>query len=106
MNWIDQRRNPRFELRLPFELVRTGSTQVGLRGETINLSASGVLFTLDTAIEVGESIEFVITLPTEARLRCVGKVVRKDDRLSRGQQCGGSVAATVERFEFVRMKNP
>lgn len=97
---IDQRRNQRFDLRLPFELVRTGSQPVGRTGETLNLSSGGVLFTSDASIEVGQSIEFIITLPTKVRLRCIGKVVRTER--SADEEIEGNVAATVERFEFVR----
>lgn len=98
---IDQRRNQRYELRLPFELVRTGSQPVGRTGETLNLSSGGVLFTSDAEIEVGQSIEFIITLPTKVRLRCIGKVVRTERPLTQ-PELEGNVAATVERFEFVR----
>ncbi|MBL8209206.1 MAG: PilZ domain-containing protein [Bryobacterales bacterium] len=99
----DQRKNQRFDLRLPFELVRNGAQSVDVAGETRNLSSSGVLFTADAEIQVGQPIEFLITLPTGAtgqnvRLRCVGKVVRRDNGQTQ------SMAATVERFEFVRSK--
>lgn len=99
----DQRKNQRFDLRLPFELVRNGAQSVDVAGETRNLSSSGVLFTADAEIQVGQPIEFLITLPTGAtgqdvRLRCVGKVVRRDNGHTQ------SMAATVERFEFVRSK--
>lgn len=97
----DQRKNQRFDLRLPFELVRNGARSVDISGETRNLSSSGVLFTANTDVQVGEPIEFLITLPTGAtgqhvRLRCVGKVVRRDKVQAH------DMAATVERFEFVR----
>ena len=100
MTLIDQRKNQRFDLRLPFELVRTGSQPVGSSGETLNLSSGGVLFTSDASIEVGQSIEFIITLPTKVRLRCIGKVVRTERAAA--EEMEGNVAATVERFEFVR----
>ncbi len=50
---------------------------------------------------VGEIIEYFITLPTgqnpdeDVRLRCMGKVTRSHDRYA---------AATMERYEFVRMR--
>ena len=68
-------------------------------GFTKNISSSGVLFTADRELDVGGVIEYVITLIDESthpvNLRCVGKVVRQD-------RCVGAVAATVERYEFVR----
>lgn len=98
----EQRKSKRFELRLPLELVRSGSQTVCRNGETRNLSSCGVLFTSDGPIEVGEPIEYMITLPTnpnaagEVRLRCVGKVLRLDDP--------ATFAATLERYEFVRSR--
>jgi hypothetical protein len=101
----DQRKNQRFDLRLPFELVRTGAQPVGKTGETLNLSSGGVLFTADADVQIGQPIEFMITLPTgrtgaAVRLRCVGKVVRFEKEMAGSD----SVAATLERFEFVRPK--
>lgn len=102
----DQRKHPRYDLRLPFEVVRTGADTVGKTGQTLNLSSSGVLFTSDVNVQVGQPIEFVITLPTGAegapvRIRCVGKVVRCDSGEVEDSE-NPSVAATLERFEFVR----
>jgi hypothetical protein len=97
----DQRKSKRFELKLPVELIRAGSRPVHHVGETVNVSSGGVLFSTEApAVEVGQSIEYLIGLPTgtrigEVRLRCMGKVVRKDDDQL-------SVAATLERYEFVR----
>ena len=71
-------------------------------GETKNVSSSGVLFTSQSSIEVGEPIEYLITFPKpagsrfEVRLRCVGTVLREDPELK--------FAATLERYEFVREK--
>lgn len=97
----EQRRNQRFELKLPFEIIRTGAHQKA-QGETKNVSSSGVLFTSETAIEVGEPIEYFITFPkpagskAEVRLRCVGTVLREDPE--------SKFAATLERYEFVRSR--
>lgn len=95
----EQRRNQRFELKLPFEIIR-GGTNTKTMGETKNVSSSGVLFTSETAVEVGEPIEYFITFPkpagsrSEVRLRCVGTVLREDEQ--------SKFAATLERYEFVR----
>jgi hypothetical protein len=96
---IEQRKNQRFELRFPVQIVSTG-TNAKTRGETKNMSSSGVLFTCAGQVPVGEPIEYVITFPktagtrTEVRLRCVGKVVREDST--------STFATTLERYEFVR----
>jgi hypothetical protein len=64
-----------------------------------------VLFTSAEGIRVGELIEYLITLPTAmngngaVRLRCHGKVVRQEGSLPTD---GMGIAATVERYEFLR----
>jgi hypothetical protein len=66
----------------------------------MNLSSAGVLFTSESELPLGESIEYLITLPRtpgtrkDVRLRCVGKVLREDAR--------SAFAATLERYEFLR----
>jgi hypothetical protein len=72
----------------------------GLQGETRNLSSGGVFVTAGAVpLAPGDSIEYVITLlrttgqPDVVRLRCMGKILRKDE---------ASFAATLERYEFVR----
>jgi hypothetical protein len=96
---IEQRKHQRFELRLQFEVVRNGSAMT-VRGETKNLSSAGVLFTSEGQLPLGESIEYLITLPRtpgtrkDVRLRCVGKVIREDAE--------SAFAASLERYEFLR----
>ncbi len=95
---LEQRKARRFELRLPFELVRTGSHYTSQVGETRNLSSAGVLFAAELHVSPGDTLEYLITLPTppdtaRVRIRCLGKVVRF---------IGSEVAATLERYEFVR----
>ena len=95
---MEHRKNQRFELRLPLEIV--GGRATLSKGETKNVSSCGVLFTAKAAVAVGEPIEYLITLPkargkrAAVRLRCVGKIVRKDE--------ASEFAATLERYEFVR----
>jgi len=95
---IEQRKHQRFELRLPFEVVRNGSS-FSVRGETKNVSSAGVLFTAESQLPLGESIEYLITLPRtpgmrkDVRLRCVGKVLRETESV---------FAASLERYEFLR----
>jgi PilZ domain len=95
----EQRRNQRFELRLPLQIVGSG-TNVKVNGETRNVSSSGVLFTSKSPVPIGDAIEYMITFPkapgarSEVRLRCVGKVLR--------QERESAFAATLERYEFVR----
>jgi hypothetical protein len=98
---VEQRKARRFDLRLPFELVRNGSEALSGHGETRNLSSVGVLFQSDVSLRIGDAVEYLITLPPSAgdsdgvRLRCLGKVVRHGKV--------AETAATLERYEFVRL---
>lgn len=93
-------------MKLPVELVRTGSRQVHEVGETRNVSSGGVLFTSESLMEIGEPIEYMITLPSgpkptgHLRLRCMGKVLRMEPDGTHPNV----FAATLERYEFVRDK--
>ena len=98
---MEQRKAQRFELKLPLELIRKGSTALSEHGETKNLSSVGVLFAAEATLRIGEAVEYMITLPstvergdTKVRLHCLGKVVRLSPETG--------VAATLERYEFVR----
>src|SRR5262245_30112249 len=96
---IEQRKNQRFELKLPFEILGPGS-RTKVKGETKNVSSSGVLFAATALAPIGEPIEYLLTFPksptarAEVRLRCVGKIVREEN--------GEGFAASLERYEFVR----
>jgi len=77
-------------------------------GRTKNISSTGVLFTTDDEPSVTGSIEYIITLNEDEQqpvsLRCVGKIVRLE-RTTNGHPEGIEgyhVAATLERYEFVR----
>ena len=92
-------------MKLPLELVRAGSKRVLQSGETRNVSSGGVLFTSEAPFEVGELIEYFITLPAseegKVRLRCMGRVIRLETEC---EPASCAVAATVERYEFVRLR--
>jgi len=99
----DQRKSRRFDLRLPFELIRSGRQTLLESGETMNVSSCGVLFRSTGHVEPGDIVEYTITLPSmsveiEVRLRCKGKVVRRATQ--------SDAAATLERYEFVRLAMP
>jgi hypothetical protein len=97
---MEQRKAQRFDLKLPFELIRSGMSSSSRIGSTKNVSSSGVLFESAATLRIGEPVEYVITLPTsptpgiQVRLRCMGKVVRMVKETG--------IAATLERYEFVR----
>jgi hypothetical protein len=105
---MEQRRTRRFKLQLPLSITRSGADRVAFLGRTQNISSSGVLFTTQRETDLGVPIEYIITLnhdgPQSINLRCVGKVLRthrmgtEEDQQSPNFQ----IAATLERYEFVR----
>lgn len=70
----------------------------------MNISSTGVLFSAVAAPDLGGPIEYVINLnhegPQRVNLRCMGKVVRSERAVSDRRTY--HVAATLERYEFVR----
>jgi len=104
----DQRKFRRFELKLPLEVVRTGSSRLSHPGETRNVSSGGVLFIVRSQLEIGQPIEYFITLlnafGADVRLHCRGKVVRLEQPVAVpvNGESPIAVAATLERYEFVR----
>jgi hypothetical protein len=105
---MEQRRTRRFQLELPLSITRAGAEPVALPGFTKNISSTGVLFTAGAAPDLGGPIEYVITLnhegPQPVNLRCVGKVVRSERKHYNGEDRRAyEVAATLERYEFVRI---
>jgi PilZ domain len=105
---MEHRRTRRFELELPMSITRSGTARLTLSGLTRNISSSGVLFTAGGQPDLGGPIEYVILLhregPHPVSLRCVGKVVRAEHTDSSPDDQDGSfrIAATLERWEFVR----
>ena len=107
MHGTEKRRAKRFAMRLPIavraELHKPEKQVV----ETRDVSSSGVYFEFGSPLEVGASLELLLTLPepitkgSPVRIRCVGKVVRVEKDLP-GEQGRIGVAATIERYEFVR----
>jgi hypothetical protein len=105
---MEQRRTRRFTLQLPLSVTRSGADRVTLPGYTRNISSSGVLFTTECEPDLRGPIEYIITLNHEGaqsvNLRCIGKILRAD-RVPSGsdqQLQAFQIAATLERYEFVR----
>ena len=97
---MEQRRNRRFTLQLPLSITRAGAERVDLAGFTKNISSTGVLFTSEREPDLGIVLNHDGTQPVS--LRCVGKVLRAE-RIPDGSECMAyQVAATLERYEFVR----
>ena len=90
----------RFPLKLPVEVRADRS---GVPGETEDISAGGVLFYMDAALEIGSIIDFTISMPasvlgtaTDVVVKCTGRVVRCSMSQAQSQ-----VAATIDEYEFV-----
>jgi hypothetical protein len=103
---VEQRRNQRFQLELPVRIMRMGDGHMPQDARTRNISASGVLFTADAQVPLGGTIEYVVTLTNvrgvEVNLRCSGKVVRSEKPAPELTQDGYLIAATLDRYQFVR----
>lgn len=99
---VEKRRATRFPMALPLILAKQAESDE--LAQTRDVSSGGVYFEVAEAPTPGSRLEFVLTLPTEitltgpVQIRCVGKVVRVDH--GTGRQIG--VAATIDRYEFVR----
>lgn len=102
-SFMEQRRTRRFTLQLPLSITPAGRDRAPFTGVTNNISSSGVLFTAGQEPEIGTPIEYIVTLNASlgepVHLRCVGKVLRAEPVLGAYQ-----VAATLERYEFVRSR--
>jgi len=107
MNATEKRRAKRFPMRLPVAVKADKQKQEKLVVETRDVSSSGVYFEFSDPLEVGAALEFLLTLPepitkgSPVRIRCIGKVVRVDKHRP-GEKGHTGVAATIERYEFVR----
>ena len=107
MNATEKRRAKRFPMRLPVAVKADKQNPDKQVVETRDVSSSGVYFEFSDPLEVGATLEFLLTLPepitkgSPLRIRCIGKVVRveKDPPGEKGHL---GVAATIERYEFVR----
>ncbi len=100
---MNHRKNQRFILELPVSFTFPGPDRAPHAGVTRNISSTGVLFVSDKVPDLGGAIEYVISLKgargDPLQLRCIGKVVRCEKAKPDGSV---KVAATLERYEFVR----
>jgi hypothetical protein len=94
----------RFPLALPATLS-TGKTEFA--GQTRNISASGVLFSLDRELDVGLDIRFslrmpgpVLGTPKDVLVHCTGRVVRCSLR-----QHQDLAASTIDEYRFAEQRD-
>ena len=102
----DKRRARRFPMTLPVAIRVEEIADFESTVRTRNVSSSGVYFEFASPIEIGTPLEFILTLPEQitkgsaVKIKCVGKVVRVDRNKADADSLG--VAATIERYEFLR----
>ena len=96
---------------MPVALTRAGNLRLSDAGFTKNISSCGVLFTAARELDIGGSYRIRHHSQSTSRsnpvnLKCVGKVVRqmKMNGQSDGADRPVAVAATMERYEFVRSR--
>ena len=101
----ERRRSHRYLLTLPCHVISSRRDDLELRGRTRDLSSKGAFLIVNGAVEPGASIEFLVTLQEgshreqEIHIRCRGHVIRLEKVMSVDQR---GVAATIDRYEFVR----
>lgn len=101
-NENDKRATRRFALRLPVNVHYEQNGQ-DHAAQTRDVSARGICFYVDSAIQAGSAIDFTLTLPPEItltesiRVRCKGRVVRVET----GTASKMAVAAVIDEYEFL-----
>jgi hypothetical protein len=99
----NKRATRRFALRLPVS-VRYGENEEEHTAQTRDVSARGICFYVDSAIQAGSAIDFTLTLPPEItltesiRVRCKGRVVRVEGGRPAKKM---AVAAVIDEYEFL-----
>ncbi len=100
----EKRAARRFALRVPVTVDRGANGSRGEMAQIRDVSARGICFHVDSAMEQGAPIGFTLTLPPEItltesiRVQCKGRVVRVEDNTADGKMV---VAAVIEEYEFL-----
>ncbi len=99
----ERREARRFTMSLPMRVLPREAKGNELDAHTRDLSYRGLYFLTDAKFEIGNEIEFVITLPQQmtqagdVNIRCLGEVVRIEP--TENGRVG--IAAKIARYEFV-----
>lgn len=99
----ERREARRFNMTLPMRVLPSNEHSAELRTQTRDVSYRGLYFLTDAKFEVGNAIEFVITLPeqvtrsNDVNIRCQGQIVRVEQNGS-GKT---GIALKIERYEFL-----
>lgn len=102
----EKRAARRFALRVPVTVNRSPQVQNNNNEEAQlrDVSARGICFYLNSAIDKDSPIGFTLTLPPEItltesiRVQCKGRVVRVENGRTDGKI---AVAAVIEEYEFL-----
>ena len=98
----ERRQDKRYPLKFPAEVQwkAPGKSAGRVRGETGDISSSGILVVLPKRLPLGTTINVTINLPVEitkvpVKLTCLGRVVRKS-AMGKGQ----GISAIIEDFQL------
>ena len=100
---VDRRTARRFNMTLPLRVLSRDSQALEFKAQTRDVSYRGLYFLAEHQFKIGNTIDFVITLPeqvtrsSDVNIRCQGQVIRVE---SNGNGTTG-VAARIERYEFL-----
>jgi hypothetical protein len=96
MELVPGRKDERFDTTLPVRLERGG-------GVARNVSATGIYFITDQALEAGATVTFALDFEDfpggPIQVNCVGRVVRIDEQDEKKK----GVAAAIQSFDFHRL---
>lgn len=98
----DRREARRFTMTLPLRVLRGQHHSSELKAQTRDVSYRGLYFLSESSFDVGNEVEFIITLPRqmsqagEVDIRCQGQIVRVEP--SDNGRIG--IAARIDRYEF------
>jgi hypothetical protein len=101
----ERREARRFNMTLPMRVLPREEHSAELRAQTRDVSYRGLYFLAEGEFEVGNAIEFVITLPeqvtqsSDVNIRCQGQIVRVESTTN-GRR---GIAAKIERYEFLHV---
>jgi len=99
----ERREARRFNMNLPLRVLPREAKGHELNAQTRDLSYQGLYFLAEADFQVGNEIDFVITLPQQVtqsgdvNIRCQGKIVRIEPT-ENGRM---GIAAKISRYEFM-----
>jgi hypothetical protein len=100
----DRRHSDRFpiEREVRYKVLNKRSSEEVGEGKTVNISSSGVLFTVDHILLPGRRMELAISWPAQLNDKCALKLVARG-RVVRFE--GGLAAIEIQQYEFRTQSN-